>query len=312
MFTRFSKSSIVSQQPKLNSALAGNAGLSIVVFAANSGNWTYVNVPVLSNQIYFTNCIYPLSGSNSQAQGGGCASTTRGVLYNGDAVNGPITYTTFATRADAQNFGAAVYYRVRVASISSATRGVIAGGDAGGSAQPQIEYITIATTGNGTGFGNLATTRSYMIGGAQSPTRGVFAGGWTGAHRSEIDYITTASTGNATSFGSLTVARYMPNGFSSDTRGIWAGGNNGQTTIDYITIASTGNATSFGSLLYGNDYSAGAGSSNVRGVISGSNSGAGNQMTYVTIASTGNSVDFGKQTGPCVNGTMQSNHGGLQ
>lgn len=300
MFTRFTTSSIVNQQVKFNDALAGHPGLSLVVF--QSGAQIYVNVPILSNALYFN------YASVIGVAAGGCASTTRGLRYSGDIVNS-IQFTTFASKADAQTFGTPFAARIRCASISSATRGVIAGGESPGYTN-NIEYVTIASIGNGTSFGALTVSRGYMIGGAQSPTRGVFAGGWTGAHRNEIDYITTASAGNATSFGVLTVARYMPVGVSSDTRGIWYGGNNGQATIDYITIASTGNATSFGTAIYNSDYSSSGGSSNVRAVFAGTTTGR--QIFFLTIASTGNGTDFGTSSIPVVSGTMQSNHGGLQ
>ena len=305
MFTRFSKSSIVNKQPKLNSALAGNPGLSVIVFQGSVQ--TYVDVTTLSNSYYFSYSPFAIGAA------GGGASKTRGVTYAGyDGVYRNITYVTFAARSDAQTFGNIAVNRMRCASASNPTIAVINGGDGvgGGAGVNNVEYVTIATLGNGVSAGGMSTNRSYMVGGGQSPTRGVFGGGWTGSLRSEIDYVTFASMGGTTGFGNLTVARYMPAGFSSDTRAVWGGGAGGQTTADYITIASTGSATSFGTLIYGSDYSSSAGSSNVRGIWSGSTTGR--QIYYVTIASTGNGTDFGTNMYQAPSGTMQSNHGGLQ
>jgi len=65
--------------------------------------------------------------------------------------------------------------------------------------------------------------------------------------------VTIATTGNATDFGDLTAARRYVAGASSETRGVFAGGQNdasaNQNVIDYVTIASAGNATDFGDLV---------------------------------------------------------------
>jgi hypothetical protein len=76
----------------------------------------------------------------------------------------------------------------------------------------------------------------------------LFGGGWENPGRgAAITYVTIASTGNSVSFGNLTVARYGLAACSSETRGVFGGGE-ADNVIDYVTIASTGNALDFGDL----------------------------------------------------------------
>jgi hypothetical protein len=195
---------------------------------------------------------------------------------------------------------------VYVPPDSIGNRAVHASGD-NGSALNSLEYITISTTGNATDFGDLTQTRSGLARGA-SFTRGYFSGGATSSTGTTsvntIDYITIATTGNATDFGDLTLARFRPTGYSSNTRGITAGGLTGTegttevNTIDYITIATTGNATDFGDLT-SQRYLGGGLSSPTRGINAGGGQitvGAVNTIDYITIATTGNATDFGDLT----------------
>jgi hypothetical protein len=82
----------------------------------------------------------------------------------------------------------------------------------------------------------------------------LFGGGDTTTN--VIDYVTIATTGNAIDFGDLTVARQQLAGCSSETRGLFGGGNvsgNSQNIIDYVTIATTGNAIDFGDITQARD-----------------------------------------------------------
>ena len=127
-------------------------------------------------------------------------------------------------------------------------------------------------------------------------TRGVFGGG---SATNVMDYITIATVGNATDFGDLSAVNNNNAAVSSDTRGVFAGGEIiGSLTnvMDYITIATTGNATDFGDLTVARRGVSGV-SSDTRGVIAGGHSGSySNVMDYITIASTGNATDFGDLT----------------
>ena len=54
-----------------------------------------------------------------------------------------------------------------------------------------------------------------------------------------MEYVTFSTTGNTQDFGDLQALRYGHTGFSSPTRGIYAGGylSPGQTaTIDYLLL----------------------------------------------------------------------------
>ena len=91
-------------------------------------------------------------------------------------------------------------------------------------------------------------------------------------------------------------------GFSSPTRGIYAGGATPTivNTIDYITIASAGNATDFGDVTSEDTRNPMGASSSTRGVIAGGQTNAPSNGTdaidFLTIATTGNTTDFGNLT----------------
>ena len=140
-----------------------------------------------------------------------------------------------------------------------------------------------------------------------SRTRGIiFAGFLSPAESNVIEFITFSTTGNSQDFGDLTQGRRNLNGFSSQTRGLAAGGST-QTPaarlniIDFITIASAGNATDFGDLINPLSADPSGFSSPTRGVIAGGEADspltAGTDVIqFVTIASTGNTTDFGDLT----------------
>jgi hypothetical protein len=315
MFTRFSKSSIVNQQPKLNSALVGNAGGSLGVFPSSTSSnsaMAAVRIASLGNAFLFG------SAGNFAGSGIGCASSnTRGISLGGQLSGAPYTsnnyiaFITFATFGDMSNFGTLSNTKSGGGSGSNQTRGVIAGGSP---SRSDIDYITIATVGNATNFGSLGAAWDYLNGGCQSSTRLCWGGGnrassWV----ARIDYIDFATTGSSNNFGNLTVSRYLPNGNSSNTRGVWTGGGFATTTMDYITIASTGNATSFGTSVYQHDAASSSVSNNLRIVWAGNSQGEkeGRTLEYTTIATTGNSLAFGDGISNINCAAMSNNHGGL-
>ena len=94
---------------------------------------------------------------------------------------------------------------------------------------------------------------NYVPAGLSNQTRGIFAGGFNlpaGGQQNNISLITIASTGNGTDFGDLITSGNSPDGTSSPTRGVIAGGQTPTklSRIEFITIASTGNAQEFGDL----------------------------------------------------------------
>jgi hypothetical protein len=208
-------------------------------------------------------------------------------------------------------------------NTDAGARGVFGGGRGPAAPVPDniIDYITISSTGNALDFGDLTVARR-TVGSTSNSTRGIWAGGTnntptTDTVQNVIDYITISSTGNAVDFGDLTIARDGPQGCSSPTRGIFAGGISNPSpltnsnTIDYVTIASTGNATDFGDLTI-TIRNCGACSNATRGLFGGGYTPTGvNTIQYVTIATLGNAVKFGEliRTGGINQGVSSSTRG---
>ena len=178
------------------------------------------------------------------------SSSTRGLFflgYNGNNVNA-IDYITIASTGDAQDFGDVISGgKFYVASCSSSTRALVAGGYAVPAyiQQNTIDYVTIASTGNSLDFGDL-TSAAITFCGFSNSTRGIFAG-----YGNVISYVTISSLGNATDFGDLLLplSDYCF-GCSSSTRGVVGGGQTPTilNVMQYISIMTTGNAQDFGDL----------------------------------------------------------------
>ena len=185
-----------------------------------------------------------------------CNDATRGLFAGGDTPSGnvdTIDYITMSsTGVDAQDFGnlVAVNSTLSGMSISSSTRGVIAGND---SANNVIQFVTISTLGNAADFGDLNVGRRSP-GGCSNSVRGLIGGGFASPSlKNEIEYITIATLGDAIDFGDLTQARWLLSSCSSPTRGVFAGGYQPSpaatfNVIDYVQIMSTGDAVDFGDL----------------------------------------------------------------
>ena len=111
-----------------------------------------------------------------------------------------------------------------------------------------------------------------------------------------MEYVTFSTTGNTQDFGDLQAIRYGHTGFSSPTRGIFAGGylTPGETnSIDYFTIATLGNSIDFGDLSDTIGY-CGSVTNSIRGAVTVNNAPSYyNTVEYITIATTGNASDFG-------------------
>jgi len=120
-----------------------------------------------------------------------------------------------------------------------------------------------------------------------------------------IQFITFATTGNATDFGDSTVQTKKQASMCSNTRGLFAGGQNVPSPsayydiIDKITIATTGNAADFGDLTQ-NVFMCTGVSDSTRGIRGGGAKSPSPANTdtidFVTIASDGNATDFGNLT----------------
>jgi hypothetical protein len=220
----------------------------------------YVTISSTGNAIDFGDLLEPTSFFSA------CSSSTRGVFGGGYSPASPagqrktLQYIPISTTGNSVNFGSLTNINGnRVASCSSSTRGIFAGGNV--PATNSIEYITISTLGNAIDFGDL-TSAGAPYNGCSNSTRGLFADGFSG----NIDFITIATLGNAQDFGDLSISlRYGIKSCSSSTRGLFMGGYFpvGDPTIDYVTILTTGNALDFGDLTVGRGL--GAALSNAHG-----------------------------------------------
>ena len=232
----------------------------------------------------------------------------RGVLGGGatPSVVNTIQYIQISTTGDALDFGDLKTARYLIASCSSSTRGLFAGGYT--PYKQDIEYITISSTGNGFNFGDLlAANRNFSGGGNE--TRGIFVGGLEPGsnYTKSCEYVTIASLGNSSSFGDLTEARLYTGVVNSSVRLVSMGGGvpspvSRLNTIDYLTIATLGDATDFGDILDPDDGGPAAACSSTRGMLMGGRNNTPSSATthdtiqYITIASTGDTIDFGDLT----------------
>jgi hypothetical protein len=288
-----------------------------------------INIPA-SGAIDFSDFYGAYAIAGRGVFGGGL---TMNVAPAADTYYNTLDYITISTTGNATDFGDLVQSLRTLASCSSTTRGLFAGGVQNTpvtSYENSIRYITIATTGNATDFGDLTAPGRTYLSACSSSTRGVFGGGFTfpalpaGTTVNTMDYVTIATIGNATDFGDLSATKEFTDGAcSSSTRGVFIGGsiqtpstgsiNTTFNTIDYITIATTGNSTNFGTITGRHQANTGACSSPSRGVFGGGSfiataadapaytpgsSYYGPTTTeYFTIATTGNSTTFGNALG---------------
>ena len=256
-----------------------------------------------------------LTVARSYFVAGQTSSSTRGLNSGGFTSPGSsinvIDFITIANTANATDFGDTINVRPS-GGLSNQTRSVHAGTTSPFS--NVIDFVTIATTGDAQNFGDLVEPQS-LFAGASSSTRGVFGGGRNNTPsentlHNTMQFITIATTGDAQDFGDLQATRYGHTGFSSPTRGIFAGGylTPGQTTsIDFFTIATLGNSQDFGDLSTATGYG-GSVTNSIRGVVTcGDAPNYYNILEFITIATTGNASDFG-DTDPSGSGKGQGDY----
>ena len=282
---------------------------------------SFTQIQSLGNAQDFGDMTYNASG----VRGG--SSSTRGLSAHNSASSpslNTIEFITIATQSNSTDFGDMSGTSSSGATGSNETRAVFWIGTVPSTGNT-IDFATIATTGNTSDFGDM-TVGVRHIDSMNSSTRCVIPGGWKTSPDSNtnvIQYITFATTGNAQDFGDVDYTNGMraSGGFSSPTRGVFAGGadspnNSAVNIIHFVTLASTGNSTDFGDISAAKRIEGGGTSSHTRGLIAGSNSPAQiNTIEFVTIATTGNSEDFGdlfsssSQDGYV--GAVSDCHGGL-
>jgi len=242
---------------------------------------------------------------------------TRGFFIGGNEStrDDTIQYFDITTPGNTTDFGNLTGISAGGTSASNKSRivyrkGVSSGAGWSAAYSTDIDYFASATTGNASDFGN-STVYVSRLSSVSNGTRGIFAGGYGGATTSDtwsqagpnvVEYVTIANTGNATDFGDLSSGRNGLGATNDETRGVFAGGydGDGSNVMEYITMDTASNSTDFGDVLnlmlfYTNN---GVVSDNTTGCFSG---GYEERTDYVktdviqkiTIQTTGNATDFG-------------------
>ena len=235
---------------------------------------------------------------------GSFSSSTRGVVGGGAGASyvTSIEYQTISSQGGSQDFGDLIRGYRFFRGTSNNNRGTWMGGQRTSTDYNKfssiIHYNDIATLSDANVFGSLTVSRQGANATLSSPTRGITAGDQDPL-RNSIEYITFATFGNGLDFGDLSTVRANAAGLSSNTRGVFGGGNpnsspNNTNLMEYITIATLGNAQNFGDLISSQNSSMGT-SNNIRGIFCGGYTTPTeiNVIEYITIASTGDATDFG-------------------
>tara|TARA_B100001250_G_scaffold21317_1_gene18050 strand:- start:228 stop:1295 length:1068 start_codon:yes stop_codon:yes gene_type:complete len=152
----------------------------------------------------------------------GSSSPTRGMWAGGNPMEDMIQYVTIASTGNAEEFGNLSVNKAGVATASSSTRSLIAGGNNGSPSYTSfnsIEYITISTTGNSKDFGDLLYAGGYIAGTSNS-VRAVWSGRYDSPNAiNTIQYSNIQSSGNSLDFGDLISGYTNLSGATSDTHG---------------------------------------------------------------------------------------------
>ena len=161
----------------------------------------YITIPTAGNAIDFGD----LTGVR-EAPSGNVNSPTRAIWTGGDSggdgsYQDNIDFVTIGTTGNAQDFGNLTKGRGIAAGLSSAIRGLIAGGQNPGTTA-SIDLISITSGGNAVDFGDCTIAR-YGRGSTTDCIRGVFAGGAGPALTNIMDYVNIATQGDAVDFGDI-------------------------------------------------------------------------------------------------------------
>ena len=179
----------------------------------------FVTIASIGNATDFGDLLNPKD--NMMSKNG---SSTRMLICGGRdytpsaTVTNVIEFLTIATTGNSTDFGDLTQARFAGTGCSSATRGVIVGGQTPTYVNT-IDFVTIASAGDATDFGDLTATTAYL-GGASNSIIGIFAGGATPTKQSSISSIEIATTGNAVAFGDNTATNPVTSrGTCSDSHG---------------------------------------------------------------------------------------------
>ena len=252
------------------------------------------------------------------------ASSTRGLNVGGFSPTGGVNYNnlieyiTISSQGGSFDFGDLRTMHYAGTGFSNETSGLHAGGQRASSTYNTFaEYITIATKGRTSFFGGLtASSNQNQLASFSSPTRGVCSNGVGSAL---IEFCTIATLGDFTKFGEMSVIKHMSDGgFSSNTRGIFAGGYSPtltalQNSMESVEIATLGNGVDFGD-LNNTTQQLSSTSNKIRGIISGGETPSTiNVIDFVMISTRGNAFDFGDlTTARRAHTSFSDAHGGIQ
>ena len=257
--------------------------------------------------------------------GCGFGSSTRGIQYAGeDQTNylNNIDYVNWASQGNFSDFGDSTQPGGFRAGHSNNIRGVSFGTYTPVIANPYvsntIDFITIGSLGNATDFGDLTAVRMGSKGAGSTTRAYAMAGSSNNGltdYGTHCDTVLIATTGNATDYGDMATGANEGAAFSSNVRGIHAGGKiDGAFTnvIQLIALATTGTGSDFGDLSAAKRRTDGIDNS-IRGIVAGGLApGNTNVIESVEIATTGNATDFGDLTSARHHAVgVDSSHGGI-
>jgi len=184
---------------------------------------------------------------------------TRGLFTGGHSPaanqNDVIDYITIqSTGVAAADFGNLTTARRYVmASFSSSTRGIFAGGGEPAYTS-DVNFVTMSTLGNAAHFGDLAANKYAAHGSSitSNSVRGIAMGGSNpSAAVNTIEYFTIATLGDGKDFGDLTAtAGAHAAAAASPTRCVRFGQGHPayNNIIEYVQIMTTGNSIDFGDI----------------------------------------------------------------
>ena len=258
----------------------------------------YVNISSTGNAVNFAEL------DATQYDNGGCANSIRGLAAGNAPYADVIEYVTMASGGKGIDFGNLTQgRRLNGSGMANSNRGVFAGGRVPYSPNDTniIDTVNIMTIGNAVDFGDMSVNRRSPAFTFASPTKALVGGGKdsNSIDFAHIDVINICSGGDSTQFPDIITAREQGAGSCNQTKGVFAGGTIGPTTvnnIESITISTLGNSVEFGNLSVKVRQLMSAGS-HTRGVFAGGKDPSNyNTISYVNISSSGDALDFGDLT----------------
>ena len=189
------------------------------------------------------------SSSTRAFRGGGYVGTPNPSPYTSNMLD----YVQISTIGNSLDFGDLTVARYVLGACSSATRGIIPGGNGNPAELRTIDVVTMASVGNAIEFGDMMQRR-WGCAASSNSIRAVVAAGRNNSASNTINSIeslTIASNGSSVDFGSLAIPRDRFTSCATQTRSVFIGGQNNPAgtvtnSIEFITIATGGEAQDFG------------------------------------------------------------------